>query len=64
MNSISLNLPLSSDNWRLFESSVDGKTWNQLKVTKNEDDMESAIVSPDIRYVRMMNNSPKNRHSF
>ena len=56
MNSISLNLPLSSDNWRLFESSVDGKTWNQLKVTKDEDDMESAIVSPDIRYVRMINN--------
>jgi hypothetical protein len=36
MNSISLNLPLSSDNWRLFESSVDGKTWNQLKVTKDK----------------------------
>ena len=64
MNSISLNLPLSSDNWRLFESSVDGKTWNQLKVTKDEDDMESAIVSPDIRYVRMMNNSPKEQTFF
>lgn len=62
----SFNLPLSSNGWRLFECSEDGVKWTSLQLNKEENEGESEIarLNPQIRYVRMRNNSNATQSFF